>query len=131
MGKFLRLWGPPLLYTALIFGISAIPFGKPPLVWRWQDKGIHFVEYGILAALLFRAFRARYGLGVTFFLSLLTTSMLGAADECLQSFIPTRTGDWIDGLADFTGALAGSTVMAVFAGKEPACTGEEPPGEPD
>src|ERR1044071_4069559 len=80
-------------------------------------KLAHFTEYAILAALLFRAFRAdsihrwrwrwaAYSFGIT-----LTWALL---DEFHQTFTRTRGGSIYDSLLDTSGALFMLIVIALF-----------------
>jgi VanZ family protein len=80
-------------------------------------KLAHFTEYAVLAALLFRAFRAdsgvrwrwrwaAYSFNIAFGWALL--------DEFHQTFTHTRGGSFYDSLLDTTGALFMLTVIALF-----------------
>jgi len=53
---------------------------------------VHFVEYGIVAWLFYRAWRAR-GDGAAIIWPLLAGTLTGIADESLQWFIPGRVGE--------------------------------------
>jgi VanZ family protein len=86
-------------------------------------KLAHFTEYALLAALLFRAFRAdsvwrwrwrwaAYTLNIAFCWALL--------DEFHQTLTHTRGGSIVDSLLDTSGALFMLTVIALFnARKKP------------
>ncbi len=69
------------------------------------DKVGHFVAYAILAALLYAtgrlAFRPRVGFVVAVFALIAVYATL---DEWLQNFVPRRTADLYDWLADLAGA---------------------------
>ncbi|MFY9607201.1 MAG: VanZ family protein [Blastocatellia bacterium] len=71
-------------------------------------KGAHFTEYAILAALLFRAFRAdsplRWRLRWSVY-SLGVALVWAALDELHQGFTRTRGGSVYDSLLDSSGAL--------------------------
>lgn len=104
----------------------------PLLHWLWPDlaperfeaivlavrKLIHFVTFGFLAALLWRAFAANdpnpprpdpfwKALGVTF--------LYAASDEIHQSFVPTRVGTITDVLIDTLGA--GTALILIQAAR--------------
>ncbi|MHC4777944.1 MAG: VanZ family protein [Planctomycetota bacterium] len=115
-GGILWLWAPPLLYTLLIFLLSSIRVGKPPQIWSLQDKLAHFVEYGILTALIFRALRARLAWWAAAAAAFLTASLLGSMDELYQSTIPKRTADVFDAVADSAGALVGALAASGLSG---------------
>ena len=98
-------WGPVLIYMFLIFHFSSEQNPMPAVTERVWDKILHFVEYGGLAVLLFRAFSSE-GLGwlAAAAFALLVTSAYGVSDEWHQAFVPSRTSDVRDWLADTIGA---------------------------
>lgn len=55
----------------------------------------HFVEYGLIAFLFYRAWRSR-GDASTLVLSALAALIVGTLDEGLQWFVPDRIGEWRD-----------------------------------
>jgi len=72
----------------------------------------HFVGYGFLSFLLFRAWRATLPLGdlrrwsmrwarIAFFM----TALVASLDEWHQTFIPSRSGRWQDVVLDSSAAL--------------------------
>ena len=84
-------------------------YGIGGLVYIVVRKTLHFIEYAILAFLLFRAFRA--GRAERWCLSWAWPAGLIAAayallDEGLQTIVPDRTGSLIDSAIDCTGILA-------------------------
>jgi len=115
---FLRLWGPPLAYTAIIFLLSFIPVGSPPRIWSAQDKAAHFLEFALLSALLFRALRPGGGLLRTLLIAFLASTGMGVLVELVQALIPSRSAEFLDVAADAAGALAGAlAAVAVFRGQ--------------
>ncbi len=73
------------------------------------DKVVHFAVYGLLATLV-----CRTGAGVRgALLGLLAASAFGATDEWHQSFVPGRSCDVLDWLADTVGA---ALAVALYAG---------------
>ena len=110
----LKFWLPPVIWAGLIFAASSFPTrGLPPLIPH-ADKVAHFIIYGILALLLYRAFRTerRVGALAAVLLSVLIASAYGALDEFHQSFVPSRSTDVFDWMADTLGALFASTCLA-------------------
>ena len=110
-------WLPAVLYTALIWWLSSqalhVPYiERVPL----QDKGVHFLEYGALALFVAHAvvitFRER-GVRAALIATLLT-SALGFLDELHQAFVPGRSSDARDLLADAIGAVVFSTVYVAL-----------------
>ena len=91
------LW--PLLVAVTIFLASSRSHVAAPSITNF-DKVAHFAVYGLLGTLLVRLGNGRRAV----WLALLATSLYGASDEWHQSFVPGRScevGDWV---ADTTGA---------------------------
>jgi hypothetical protein len=81
-----------LLLIALLFGggymwLNATPFAEVNAVER-----VHFVEYGLIAFLFYRAFRSAGDVSIVV-VPLLLAFMVGTFDEWLQWFIPVRVGE--------------------------------------
>jgi len=112
----LRL-APPLLLMAVIAWLSHRPL--PVGLAHGSDKVVHFLVYGILAALWVRALRPREpGGGRRAFrrallVAVVVTAAWGVLDEIHQSFVPGRDASPGDAVADTLGGLAG----AVLAGR--------------
>jgi VanZ family protein len=81
-------------------------------------KSAHVTEYAILAALLFRAFRAdsqlRWRLRWSVY-SLIVVLVWAALDELHQSFTRTRGGSVYDSLLDSSGALVMLVAIALVS----------------
>jgi VanZ family protein len=115
--RWLRAFGPALLYMLLIWALSSFPiqvdFSRVPL----RDKGVHFIEYGMLSVLLTHALRAtsprRHPLAVWASAALITL-VWGAIDEIHQAFVPGRFSDVGDLIADGCGAAAGALVYLLM-----------------
>jgi len=135
--KFARFGLPPLLWMAFIFPVGNKAFASSRIyevfaaVFRWIAprasaetlglayivcrKTLHFVEYGFLVFLLYRAFRGgrgplwsrRAGLQAA-----AAAVAYGFLDEFLQSFVPNRFGSPFDWAVDTAGIL---TVLALLA----------------
>lgn len=135
--KFLIYILPLLLWMALIFPVWNRALGSSRIyeafadVFRWFlphasrpaldvsyivfRKTLHFLTYGFLAFLFYRAFRAgqkplwskRTGV-----LAAAAAVAYGFADEYLQSFVPNRTGSSFDWAVDTAGIL---TVIALLS----------------
>ena len=109
--KFLNYWLPPVVWATVIFLFSSLTV-TPSTEIYWQDfivkKTAHVVEYGIFAALLYRALR---GHGVekldAVLLAILIAVIYGATDEFHQSFTPGREPRVRDVVFDTIGAVAG------------------------
>jgi VanZ family protein len=101
---------------AVIFHLSAEPNPLPTVTEHVWDKILHFVEYGGLAFVICRAF-AGEGLGwlTAIVVAALVASLYGASDEWHQAFVPNRSSDVHDWMADSIGALAGAAAFIMFS----------------
>ena len=93
---FLR-WRDPHISFAMIATINLV-----------QRKLGHLTEYGVLAALLWRALRATLRSTSSFRISglvLVASAFFAVSDEVHQSFVPTRTASENDVLIDICGAI--------------------------
>ncbi len=102
---------PALGYAGLIFWLSSQSNPLPflPQGFLSQDKLLHALEYAVLAGLLFAGLRlAGLRTGLAIVVAVLAASVYGASDELHQSFVPNRTADVLDWVADTLGALAGA-----------------------
>ena len=95
---------PMLTVMAAIFYLSHQPDIPLPQAVSFQDKILHLIAYGVLAATVLWAIRPgcspAAGLGVVIFCVL-----YGISDEFHQSFIPGRSPSIYDVYADGLGAV--------------------------
>ena len=103
---------------ALIFWLSSGPLDAPTEIqFDGLDKLAHAGIYALLAGLVFHGLR-QSGRGWTsralFWIPVIFTALYGASDEFHQYFVPTRTSDLLDWLADVTGGLAAATALSLF-----------------
>ena len=113
--RLLALWGPPVALMALIFAFSGMSSDVEERAW-WDvalRKGIHFGEYALLCALLFRALRGRLALAWTL------TVLYAVSDELHQTFVDGRVGTPRDVLIDAAGALVAALLIRRFAQSQP------------
>ena len=136
--KKFALYGlPPLLWMAFIFPVGNRALASSRIfevfaeVFRWLAprasdatlgvayivfrKTLHFVEYGLLVFLLYRAFRGGRGPFWSKRAGALAAAgavAYGFLDEFLQSFVPRRYGSPFDWAVDTAGVL---TVLALLA----------------
>ncbi len=119
-GNFWRNFWAPLAWAAVLFVQSSIPDLDPPLhLSRWDDKWAHLLIYLPLGFLLLRAV-AQGRLAKTqralFWLALLLGSAYGASDEIHQFFVPGRSPDWRDWIADSIGVALGAWIFVKIQG---------------
>jgi len=103
------LWGPVVLQMALIFAASSIPNLKN-LPGGMSDKSGHSIGYALLSGVLLRAFAGGRLRGVTWargLLAIVLATLYGVTDEFHQLFVPGRSADRYDVLADCVGASLG------------------------
>jgi VanZ family protein len=109
------LWIPVLLYVALIFGLSSIA-QVPAMPVAVSDKDLHAVLYFGFGVLLTRALSRGFRSRVTLMTALLVTAcaaLYGISDEFHQWFVPPRSVDGFDVVADtIGGALAAFSLYA-------------------
>jgi VanZ family protein len=141
MRTFLKYWLPVFIWLGLIFAGSTdilsaehtsrylVPF------LRWLDPQIsvstianvhfalrklgHLTEYGVLAALLWRALRNGTNLRArmsTLFVGVwVVCAIFAMGDEFHQSFVASRTMSLLDVIIDISGAVAGLAISVMSA----------------
>jgi VanZ family protein len=79
---------------------------------RFADKGVHFFLYAVLALLLGRAMHSptRTSRLVIVVEAILLASAMGAVDEWHQRFVPGRSTELLDWVADTVGGVIGAVV---------------------
>jgi VanZ family protein len=111
VSRWLRAWGPALLWAAVIFGLSSIPGTHIPSVpVPNADKLVHAGVYVILGALCLRGIRRTSSLtgARAVLVAAAISALYGVTDELHQLFTPNRSCDWHDAAADAAGGLAGA-----------------------
>ena len=78
-----------------------------------SDKLVHFTAYGLLGASVAWAAQSRARRSAVLFAA--GISLLGAADEWHQQFIPNRRMDVRDWVADTAGAVTGLFLVTALA----------------
>jgi len=110
-------------YAALVFFISSRPYLRAPgPEFELKDNIAHAVEYGVLAALLFRALAPLVwpDAAIAFLLVVTATASVAAADEVFQGTIAGRHRDVVDWVSDVTGAAAAAALSIAWARRLPA-----------
>jgi VanZ family protein len=105
-------WAPALAYAGLISYLSAQPGLKPPM--QISDKLAHATEFGLLAALLWRAATGSFLTRATWRSACaagIACAAYAALDEFHQSFVPGRDSSALDALADVGGAVAALLIL--------------------
>lgn len=100
---------------ALIFVLSGM--AAPPTPVQASDKTLHFLGYGGLGVVALRATAGGVLGGVTggsAAAAWTIATLYGLTDEYHQSFVPSRTPDAADVLADAVGAAASIGLVWAF-----------------
>jgi VanZ family protein len=103
------------LWAIFLLIITLTPGKAMPATGQWElpyaDKVVHFVGFGVLAFLMMRGFCKQKNFNWLRKKSLLSSFLLaisfGIIIEILQIYVPERSFDLLDILANTTGALAG------------------------
>jgi VanZ family protein len=106
---------------ALIFVISSFELEVPgirhvPL----RDKGIHFLEYAVLgwlcAAASSRTWPSASAWRIAAF-AVFISALWGLSDEIHQAFVPGRSSEVADVIADLFGSMAGAAASLLLSNR--------------
>jgi len=98
------------LWAGLIFYLSNQPYLPFQHVFAHQDKLMHFVAYATLGFLGMGSARVQASGGyrpAQAWQVCLLSGLYGITDELHQYFIPGRTADSLDAIADIAGGIIG------------------------
>ena len=126
MGKGRRVWFLAAAWAVTIFLLSSIPGRSMPQVEVLRyDKVVHAVVYAVLGGLLFAAIRQSSSLtrGRVVAIAALFAVVYGLTDEFHQLFVPGRSAELNDALADGIGGLFGASIAAVLPFAKPDSAG--------
>ncbi len=113
-----RRWLPPLLWAGVIVFATSVPTTFVPPQLSPFDKAIHFSMYAVLAALLAWYVLENRKLLPATILSLVLVAAFGAADEWHQRFIPGRSSEFADWVADSLGGVSGVVAAAFYTRRQ-------------
>ena len=103
------------MWIAFIFVMSSIPDlpGEYKDLPPHSDKVVHFIEYFVLAILLYRGIRNDDRGRISRVMSALVLIGISVAglDELYQSIVPGRDSSLADLLSDIGGVAAGAAIM--------------------
>lgn len=107
-------------WVALTLTLTSIPDPEFGPSFPGADKIAHFGFYGV-AGFLFVLWRRETGKGaaVAVVWAAIFAALLGAVDEYHQQWIPGRSMDLLDWVADFAGGTAGGFCSAVASSMFP------------
>ena len=101
-----------MTYMAAIFALSSL--SQVSIPGQVSDKWAHAGAYAILSALIVWAWvRGRFTRVTvgTVVLATVASFLYGWSDELHQLFVPNRQFDWLDMVADATGAFASAAAL--------------------
>ena len=105
-------WLPAAAYMALIWFVSSLETpGFPTALFPLRDKGVHATEYGVLGFLVAHACLRTFphhGRARVAAVAILAGVLWGTLDEIHQAFVPGRSADVLDLLADSVGVTLGT-----------------------
>lgn len=112
--------GVLVVWVALTLTLTSIPNPQFGPTFRGADKVAHFGFYGG-AGFLFVLWRMESGKGAAMAVlwALLFAAFLGAVDEFHQQWIPGRSMEFYDWVADFTGGSTGAFGAVAAASQLP------------
>jgi len=114
--RWIRAWAPVAFYAGLIFYLSSRPVPEIVPAFRFSDKILHLLEYGVFGFLTAHALRTSPKKAASpkmeFILGVAIVAIYGLSDEFHQSFLPFRDASLYDVIADIIGGTLG-----IFAAK--------------
>jgi len=116
-------------WVALTLTLTSIPHPEFGSSFPAADKIAHFGFYGV-AGFLFVLWRRETGAGAAAAViwAAIFAALLGAVDEVHQQWIPGRSMELLDWVADVAGGTAGAVCSAVAASMFPSLlTPNDPP----
>ena len=119
--SFIFSWLPLIVYCLLIYIQSAHPSPEELPSFKFMDKMLHFVAYGAMGILFYRAYQTlqiRNQRQWLVFLSIVSASLYGISDEIHQYFVPARHASFSDVIADILGAVCGVYLYHVREGRK-------------
>ena len=105
-------WGPAVFVMAVIFFVSGL--SSPPTPSAVPDVGLHAGAYAVLGASFLRGLAGARWNEVTprnVFWAIVLAVGYGVTDEWHQSFVPGRTPEFRDLVADAVGSVFGTSVV--------------------
>lgn len=105
---------PLVIYWIILFLLTSLP-SSSAITMNVSDKIEHFGAYGLLSVFLYLNlfFQNRFELLKKFpaIFTIIFASLYGLLDELHQLLVPGRSCEFLDWLADFSGALIGVLII--------------------
>ncbi|MEP6653998.1 MAG: VanZ family protein [Myxococcales bacterium] len=128
----LRAFWPAVAWAMVIFGLSSVHGDQFPVVSiSIADKIVHCGVYGLLGMLCYRGLilTTRLRPGGALLISMLLALAYGITDEIHQMFVPYRSSELLDIVADVVGGGLGATLAFLYQTRRRG-RGQEPRVEP-
>ncbi len=107
-----RAWN----YILLLFVLAGYTFGI--MMLSIPEERLHFIEYGILVFLVYRALILDLKGGWAYFGAFVLTSLLGVGDEGIQYLLPNRYYQLQDVFLNSISAVLGLILVFAVRGKK-------------
>lgn len=118
-----RYYAAIAAYCSLIFWLSNQPHPpQPEIGFPHMDKVAHIILFGGLAGLVSLGLHRsgkRYTPSIYHIAPVLVVLGYGIFDECHQYFVPPRTPDVFDIMADVTGAILAQEILRAWFRRRP------------
>jgi VanZ family protein len=119
VSHFFRYQFPAIVWAIVIYVASSIPSTRlPKILVQVSDKFLHVMVFFVFGLLLYRGLDQPNGpsgfSGRRAMLALAAVIVYGLADELHQSFVPGRTLDLWDIVADSIGGALAVTLIFLF-----------------
>lgn len=112
---------PLVIYWIILFVLTSLPTGLAIETRDVSDKLLHFGAYGLLSVLLYLNlyFQNKFLLlnKYSALYTILVASVYGLLDEIHQMFVPGRSAEFLDWLADFSGSLVAVLIISYLIKK--------------
>jgi VanZ family protein len=109
-----RRWLPPLIWAGVILAGTSLPQKAVPVQTASIDKVLHFTIYAVFAFLLSRQILEVTDRWRAAAVAIVIAAAFGAADEWHQRFIPGRSTEFADWVADCIGASVGALAFVAL-----------------
>ena len=103
----------------VIFVLSSIPGNYYPKVdFKFSDKIVHIILYSALSSAFYISIRKQTKVGLfsehAFIFSIVLSALYGISDEFHQYFVPNRSCDVYDMIANTIGATIAITIIYLY-----------------
>lgn len=113
VGIVIKTPGYRLHVLFFLVPLTAITFSGLRYI-RLPVERIHIAEYGVLSILIYAALRRQRTARIATVASIISTSLIGAADEAVQFLLPNRFYSTLDILFNSIGGLVGLCYYSLY-----------------